>query len=263
MNVTLRRASAVALLAMGGTTLASACVRNESSIFIRGCLSVPRDSCTVQASVNATFLLDGMIDSVYKAEYECLAMFENQIVPRGDVNKLRTETSRIEVYQAEVQVLNDDPTSPSAFAQFTVPVSGFADPGSGAEPGLGITNIVMIDSNTAKQLGKTALASNKQQLVVASVVLHGRTLGGLEVESNEFKFPIRVTAGGLCAEFDGEPCVGSTQKPTADCLRGQDALVDCRALDPCQQLTCDDEGDITTAHCPGAGSGDFACCTGP
>lgn len=225
--------------------LPSACVRNESSLFIRECLAVPRDTCTVQASTNAAFITDGFIDAAYRPQYVCTALIENQLVARGDPTKLRTETSRIQVYQAEVQVLNDDPESPSAFAQYTVPVSGFVDPGNGTEPGLGITNIVMIDAVTLQALGNTAETNRKQQLVVASVVLHGRTLGGLEVESNEFRFPIRVTRFGGCVVPAGETCQGSTQKPTPDCLAGQDSGVDCRALD-CTQLSC--EGGV--AHCP-------------
>jgi hypothetical protein len=249
MHVTVRRAGAVALLAAGGALLSSACVRNESSLFIRSCLAVPRDTCTVQASTNSAFISDGVIDAAYveRAEYVCSALIENQLVARGDPTKLRTETSRINLYQAEVQVLDDDPTSPSAFAQYTVPVSGFADPGNGTEPGLGITDIVMIDAKTLADLGQRANDTGKQQLVVASVVLHGRTLGGLEVESNEFRFPITVTKYSKCIEPIGDTCLFSTQLPTPDCLQGQDARVDCRLL-KCYELACD-VGE-TTGHCP-------------
>lgn len=249
MHVLVKRAGAAALLAAGGALLSSACVRNESSLFVRACLLVPRDSCMVQASTNSAVVTDGTIDAQYTPQYVCTALIENQMVARGDNTKLRTETSRIQVYQAEVQVLDDNPTAPSAFAQFTVPISGFADPGNGTEPGLGVTNIVLIDNATLQMLGTKAATTGKQQQVVASVVLHGRTLGGLELESNEFKFPIRVTRFGLCRTPTGEQCVGGTQKPTPDCLQGQDGFIDCRSLDYATQLACDD-GELSKARCP-------------
>lgn len=249
MHVHIKRAGAAALLAASGALLSSACVRNESSLFVRACLAVPRDTCAVQASTNSPVITDGTVDSQYISQYVCTALIENQLVARGDSTKLRTETSRIEVYQAEVQVLDNNPTAPSAYAQFTVPISGFADPGNGTEPGIGITNIVLIDNATLRTLGAKAASMGAQQQTVASVVLHGRTLGGLEVESNEFRFPIRVTRFGLCRAPTGEPCVGSMQKPTPDCLQGQDGFVDCRALDAEIQLACDD-GDRNKARCP-------------
>lgn len=262
MQVTLRRAGAVALLAAGGALLSSACVRNESSLFIRACLSVPRDSCLVQASENSTVVLSGSLDGLYRAEYDCVALIENQLVARGDTTKLRTETSRISVYQAEVQVLTNDPTAPAALAQYTIPIAGFADPGTGASPGLGLTNLVLINGETTALLLKEVNKTGVVQQVVASVVLHGRTLGGLEVESNEFKFPISVCAGCSCGRpVDNEPCFGSDQAPSPDCMIGQDSATDCRLLadNPCAFLECDN-GDINTAHCPSGGFVDKSCC---
>ena len=262
MQVTLRRASAVALLAAGGALLSSACVRNESSLFVRACLEIPPDSCRVQASENSSVVLSGSLDGLYRAEYDCVALIENQLVARGDTTKLRTETSRISVYQAEVQVLTNDSTAPTALAQYTIPISGFADPGTGTSPGLGLTNLVLIDAGTTATLVKTVRKTGTVQQVVASVVLHGRTLGGLEVESNEFKFPISVCAGCTCGKpVDNEPCYGSDQAPSPNCLLGQDSVTDCRFLadNPCEVLECDN-GDISTAHCPAGGFADKSCC---
>lgn len=261
MHVQLRRAGAMALLAAGGVLAPSACVVNESTLFIRGCLSVPRDSCTVQASTNADFIPYGTIDGTYavRGQYECVALFENQLVQRGDGTKLRTETSRVTVYQAEVQVLTTDPNNPVSLAAFTVPVNGFADPGAGTEPGLGLTDIVLIDPATLKKLSAKAGPKGKVQ-VVASAVLHARTLGGQELTSNEFKFPIDIYGGKECLVPPGDVCYGSTTKPTADCLLGQDAAVDCRALSVCS-LVCDAAGDFTTATCPNeAPAGYVPCC---
>jgi len=103
------------------------------------------------------------------------------------------------------------------------------------------------------------LFRSKTQVVV-SVYLHGRTLGGQELVSNEFKFPIDVYGGQLCQVPPGDTCVNSTTKPAADCLLGQDAAVDCRALSICQ-LFCSGS-DPATATCPSAAPPGFSPCCG-
>lgn len=265
MHVHLRRAGAVALLALGGMIAPSACVQNEGTLFIRGCLDVPRDTCVVQASTTAAFVGSGSIDGYLNAQgqYHCFALIENQLVKRGDPNQLRVETSRVDVYQAEVQVLDTDPVNPTAYAKFTVPTSGFADPGSGNEPGLGIADIVLIDHATLQTLAGTAFTSNAVQKVVASVVLHGRTTGGQEVTSKEFKFPIDVCGACACTVPADDACIGSDQPAAPDCLLGQDSAVDCRALDP-SILRCavDSLGqvDLTTATCPNFAPAGYVPC---
>jgi len=269
MHVHLRRTGAAALLAVGAAVFAPACVKDESTLIVVGCLSVPHDTCEVQASSNAAFISDGSIDAAVAAEYKCFALFENQLVQRGDPQTLKTETSRIEVYQAEVQVLNDDPNHPTAYAKYTVPVSGHADPAVGTQPGVGAANIVAIDNATLKMLGATALSSNKVQIVVSSIVLHARTGGGQEITSNEFKFPVSVSYGASCQVPPGDVCYGSTTMPAPEaCLLGQDENVDCRLLNVCK-LVCQDSivtpgtKDYSTATCPGvapAGQGFGPCC---
>lgn len=259
MHVHLRRAGAVALLAVAGIVGPSACVANESSLFIRACLAIPRDSCLVQASINSAVTLSGAIDGAFRDQYTCAALFENQLVQRGDGTKLRTETSRISVYEADVQVLDGASATPSAITQFTVPVTGFADPGTGNEPGVGLTNIEMIDPATIKKLTAQAGLNGKAQVVV-SVYLHGRTLGGQELVSNEFKFPIDVYGGRLCQVPSDGLCVGSATMVAPDCLLGQDAAVDCRAISICS-LYCTG-GMKDTATCPSSAPPGYSPCCG-
>ncbi len=272
MHVHLRRVGVVALLAGAGAMLSSACVRDESSIFIRACMLVPRDTCEVQASITGEFISRGTIDGVYKPEYHCLALLENQLVAQGNDTTERTETSRVLFYEADVQVLTTDQppqlitrTDGSA-AEFSVPINGFADPGSGTDPGLGLADLTLIDYATLSELTAQAGKPNGQrQTVVASVIVHGRSLGGAELTTNEFKFPIDVCAGCLCGVIAGNACHGGSSNPTADCLLGQDDQVDCRLLDPCTQLECSDGSGapptLDNAHCPANPlSVDKSCC---
>jgi hypothetical protein len=260
---TLARAGAVAFLAGAASMLSSACVQNESSIFIRGCLQVPKDTCMQTGSTTSNFILDANIDGFLAGEYVCSALMENQLVARGDITKPRTETSRVSFYQAEVQVFtNDQPPKliqrkDGSPAQFSVPLTGFADPGTGIDPGLGIADIVMLDFATLSELALTAAQpGGTHQLVVASVIVKGRTLGGTEVQSNTFTFPIDVCGGCMCRQPSQQLCAGGSTKAASDCSLGQDepgGIVDCRNLDPCTQLECDIPGkmnSLAAAHCP-------------
>lgn len=271
MHVYLRRACAAALLATAGGLLAAACVPNESTIFFRGCM-IPTESaglCSVQAEVSAPVWFSGAIDSAFTSEYHCLALLENQMVARGDPTSLRTETARVDFYQADVQILTADPPEQAkiiqrldgSLAQYSVAIKGFADPGTGTTPGLGSADVVMIDAATVKDLRLQAIKSGRVQSVVSSVTVRGRSLGGLELYTNTFRWPIDVYVGDTCVEPVSDTCTGSNGKPTAVCYPGQDLALDCRLLNPCQHLICleNSEGELV-GHCAPYGVGDGSCC---
>jgi hypothetical protein len=270
MHETLKRTVAVAVLAAATAVLPAACARNDSSIFVRGCIAVDRTMCTVTPSLTSTVLLEGTIDAVYAGAYTCFALVENQIVARGNPNDLRTETSGVSMYDAEVQVL--DPTQGMAsIKNFSVPITGFIDPGTTGMPGLGVSLVLMLDSQTLQALAAKTISSGFQQQVVASVVLHGRTLGGLEEHTNEFLYPITVAAGNSCAAPVGMPCVGGMGSAAmTDCRLGLDSVggTNCQLiasqLGICGRLECNQtamgKSDVNSAHCPSHAPPDMSCC---
>jgi hypothetical protein len=272
MHIHWKRTGALVLLTAVASVLPAACTNDDTSIFIRGCLTVPHDSCVFTASTTADFTLQGSIDAAYAAAgtYQCFALVENQMDPTGDPNTLMTETDGVQLYEAEVQVLNtanqviqyvdNGQVTP---AQFSVPVSGYIDPSTGGTAGLGISDVTLIDAATLNALGALAIQQQLVQLVVASVVIKGRTLGGFDVHTNEFLFPIEVTSGTTCFVPAGSTCVGSTITATTDCLLGQDESSNCQniagSFPLCQHLECDVDtpaiGGIactTSADCAGS-----------
>lgn len=276
MHVNLKHAGAALLLAAGGTILsAGGCAYDDSTLFIAGCLQIARSTCTATATSNAVFQLEGTIAGGLGAPYECFAQVENQFVPTGNSMTLMTETGRVVLQSADIKVL--DPStgdvyqrtmvSPGA-AEFSVPITGFIDVGDGTDPGLGVAEITMIDSDTVQDLGLAAIQKG-EQLVQVQVLLHGQSTGGEEVTTQHyFLYPIQILPGSECFVPAGEMCFGGTDKPDADCIIGQDELngVDCRLLaaDPnlaCQQLECSTMGDLNTATCPKTpGVVDGSCC---
>jgi hypothetical protein len=272
MHPHLRRSGAVALFLGATSIMPAACASNDSSIFIRACLAATdRTTCLYQIQVTSEEIFFGTLDAAYAGEYHCVAAVENQMVPRGDPNRLKTETSGVELYEAEVQVL-DPAQNNAAIKQFSVPITGFIDPGMSGQAGVGGTDITMIDAATVQVLAAKVAATGKVQEVVASVIARGRTLGGAEVHTQEFLFPIEVFVGTSCSQPAGMSCCGGMSSTmSADCRLGVDepggsnCQAICSSLGACGRLECNIDlvtmkSDLLSAHCPAHVPPDASCC---
>lgn len=238
----LRRAiTAAGLLAAGGL-LAPACAENESTIFIRGCLTPDEETCTFKPDPSGNFFGSGFADGLFYPEYSCGLLVGNQIVRRGSSDQLRTETSRVELYEANVRVVdlvgNAVSYADGSSVEYTVPITGFIDPGSGTNPGYGATIVPMLDGGSLASIGGAGTLTE----VVAMVTIRGRTLGGQELESAEWAFPISVCYGCLCrdvipslccAQPGNDQCADLDDPITSHC--GANETYDCRVLGQ----TCD------------------------
>ena len=215
-----------------GLILGPGCADNRSSIFIQGAMVIPQDSCTVTADSSTNILFRGVYDVAFAGttapEYNAALLVGNQLVRRGNSATLRTETSRVSFYEAEINLTNSA-GDPIANGNFVVPVTGFADASAGTDPGYGAVAVTLIDATSVQ--GITA-----GQEVVANVILRGETLGNVDVETDAWAFPITVCNGCLVAfpaEADdparpGLDCDIRDEAPPY-CRMGQDAFVDCRA----------------------------------
>jgi len=227
-----------ALLALGvAVGMGPGCADNNSSIFVRSALAVPTDTCTVSADSSSTVISRGTLDTAFTTEYHAVLLVGNQLVRRGNTATLRTETSRVTFYEADVRVV--DGATNNELTAFSVPITGFVDPGSGTEPGYGLASVVLIDSASA-QAAVGAFSANDQTVVaskelIANVIIRGQTLGGVEVETGEWPFPIDVCRGCLIV-FPGEADDPTTTNNLCDfredaqtnCRPGLDSFVDCR-----------------------------------
>lgn len=245
MGQSLQRAVAFLVLVASGGVLASSCAVNESSLFIRGCLEFPADTCVVTPDVSATEIFSGNLDPAQGVGYSGALIVGNQLVARGAPAQVRTETSRIQIQSAVVTIY--DSTAATVYRTYTVPASGFADPGTSTQPGFGAVLVLLVDPLTASEhVGET---------VVSGVVIKGHTLGGLDLESGEWRFPVNILhRGGLC---DLTPCYPGAAPdamiPTT-CHPGFDSITDCRqgcgcvpGLSDCAPLAClvKKTGDMT------------------
>ena len=105
MNATpglVRRLCALVLLTATGGLLASACADNESSLFIRMRLARTGD-CDVTCGPGEEFWTQDAVDAAYTGSHSATLLVGNQVVARGDSDVLRTETSRVQLYEADVR----------------------------------------------------------------------------------------------------------------------------------------------------------------
>ena len=158
------------------------------------------------------------------SEYRAALLVGNQLTERGSREQVRTETSRITIRGAVVDVQDFKGNS---LKSFSTDATGFVDPATGSTPSYGVVYVKLIPSSLN-------LAANTQ--VTVQVHVYGDTLGGRSIESNDLTFPITTCAGCLvdfpAGAFDpanpGAGCTGDPGSATAPCFFGQDDPVDCR-----------------------------------
>jgi hypothetical protein len=215
-------APALVLLAAIAAPTGNGCVQAESPFFIRSAKVLSCETTTADSDDLAA----GVMDVRYSCNYTAFLELGNQLVRRGDPDKLQTETSRISVTSFDVEVLGVDGAQLSAFS---LPATGFVDPGNGTEPGYGLSGTTLVDGKGA--LGARAqLQANQGGFITARLVAYGRTLGGDGVKTRPFDFPINVCDGCLCSVPADDDCVMAADTPKAACFIPQDAPFDCRFI---------------------------------
>jgi hypothetical protein len=227
-----RRAGGGAALVSGVLALGSGCTEEETGFFIQGNVKLEPPECVAQAESNTTLLLSGELDVALSSEYVATLLVGNQLTPRGDKENLRTETMVTTITGAEVQLFDDEG---ALNTEFTVPASGTISPDSSEDPGFGIVSVTLIPPAVAADLAAELNSRRFVRTRIAQVRVFGETLGGLEVESADMVYTIRVCEGCLIS-FPSESldenggCNRELDQNAGDlpCRPGQDEGVDCR-----------------------------------
>jgi hypothetical protein len=228
------------LLVLGTTTLLS-CQDNESMLFIRGAMYLQPGNCVLSPDAGATLLTNGVWDTAFGNSYGISLLVGNQLASKGLKTRARTETSNITLEGAEVSLRQPDgsllrPT-------FTAPGAGYIEVGTGEDTGYGAMNIVAIPLSDANELIENDVVGG---YTIAEIRVFGKTLGGQEVESGLFKFPITVCRGCLIrypsASMGADKlCTASKEATTGPCRLGQDDEINCSLcaakMDRCKDPT--------------------------
>lgn len=206
----LRKSLGVLLLGAAGSTV-TACEDNESILFIVGVLAVDRTDCTARAEQDALLMSGGTLDLLLRPSYRAALLVGSHLTQRGSRDQLRTETARLSLQGATVTLTNFAgallPINPNPYSTLG---TGFVHPGNGVEPGYGPIFVDLVPPGL----------SIPDQTIVAKIRVFGTTLGGFELESNEYTFPITICRG----------CLISYPVSSADTTQGSQANYRCRQV---------------------------------
>lgn len=214
------------------------CVDNDTSVFIRQVSAPQSNDCSYVATGSGRVVAAGTLDLAFVSSYQAGLLIGNQLASRASSEEMKTESARFRATDADVRV---EDAGGKTLGEFSVPVSGIVDPSQGGTVSYGVVVTKLIDDKTGESLRMRfpygARSADKVQ-VVASVKVKGETLGGQELSTGEFRFPIDVCYGCLVvfpadAASETEPlpnCANMEQASglATPCIVGQDDAVDCR-----------------------------------
>jgi hypothetical protein len=234
MKLVLRRAGGAAAVLVGA--LSVGCTDEQTGFFILGNVALEAPACLARAESSAALISAGVLDVALKPDYEASLLVGSQLAPRGDKANLRTETMIASVTGAEVHLYKDDgslQTDP-----FTVPAAGVILPDSADGPGFGVITATLIPASTGAVLAGELTNRAEIKTQVAKVIVFGKTIGGLDIETAPLSYVIRVCEGCLIDfptaavavdNMGNQSCSQATEETqVSPCRVGQDDLVDCR-----------------------------------
>ena len=214
------------------STVAPGCTEDsQSMLYVRQVQGLLAPQCTVDNSPDSITIPSGTLDIAFRTEYLAALLVGSQLVGRGAPELSRTETSAVQIRSAVVRV---ESSQGQVLSSYTIPVAGFIDASRAGAASFGLVAVQLIDTKAAMSAG----TEKGPRRLFSRVKILGETLGGSEVESAEFGFPITVCNGCLVGfpadsdnpDTDALDCdnVGDGTVTAAQCYFGQDAPIDCR-----------------------------------
>jgi hypothetical protein len=219
------------------TAAFSACTDTNTSLFILGNLYREAPNCGVSADPSAEMLGAGSLDLAFSNTYSAALLVGNQMTARGSKSQLRAETKRVNLQGAEVTLT--DLAGRVLEPAFSVAGAGFADVTSGESPGWGVVFVDLIPRTVGAELANDLQGTRSPRTIIAEARVFGTTIGGGEVESGPFVFPIEVCYGcrvffpldAMTVDANGNFVCGANAEGFSyeTCHPGQDETIDCRA----------------------------------
>jgi hypothetical protein len=215
---------AAGLLLVGAGLLGSSCVDNRSSVFIYGVMNINSSQCLAQPDATAVLQPSGTLDRYFADGYQAALLVGSHLTQRGSRQQLRTETSRLEITRAKMTLYGTN----NSVVSFETPATGLINPSDGTDAGLAAVFIRMVRAEDMMNLGPDGQ-------IIARIKIEGTTLGGQDLESGDFDYPITVCTGCLVDYPAGaiDPTSGNcdsasdVMSTSTICFFGQDASFPC------------------------------------
>lgn len=219
-----------ALLACAGLSTVG-CAENESSLFVIGVYALGRTQCVAEPNSTAVLLPSGILDRTVANGYNAALLVGSQLTQRGSRESLRTETSRLAVAGANITIYS---TEGAEIVRPDVAATGLVHPANGTDPGLATVFAQLVRPADLQALGPPGQA-------IVRVRIFGTTLGGQDIESGDYDFPITVCDGCLISypaeaadptapngEYFCSTAADTMETETTQvCYPGQDDIIPC------------------------------------
>jgi hypothetical protein len=204
---------------------------------VEGVLAPDSPSCEYSDDPGSAMLFRGTLDVAFRNKYEGIVLVANQLASRGNKSELDTETSGLRVRGSEVELTT---STGQVLQEFSVNGGGFIESSPSQTPGFGLAEVTMVPPSVGNDLAQE-LSGNRSmsRTLIANIRVFGETLGGVEITSGDFTFPIDVCWGCLVAYplealdplADGTFVCGAAGDGVSleQCRVGQDERIDCRA----------------------------------
>ncbi|MBX3222152.1 MAG: hypothetical protein KF795_16665 [Labilithrix sp.] len=237
MNRLFGQAVAVVVLGVVATAFTPACAENDQSIFIRNVLAPAQNrqngQCVYTADTTQVFQSEGLLDVGIADTYVATLLVGNQLIARGNTQSVRAESNRARLNGAVVRIT--DPGG-GVISEFTALGSGFVDPAQNNLPSYSPFFVTALDPASIQRIAQD-VPVGQSRLLVANIKVFGQTLGGVDLESGEFQYPIRVCNGCLVSFATGDdpatPAIDCTL-PLPDNAQGQPCVAGQDETTPCQ-----------------------------
>jgi hypothetical protein len=228
----------LALLGGAGMIIA-ACSHDNSSIFVQDVLApqlvTTGNLCTFTAQTTQPVLSSGVLDLAFLSEYNPTYLVGNQLVPEVNSQQLMTETDVVNISSATV-IIQD--TTGKQLATFTRETASTIYPSSGGVPSYAPITVTTIDSTTVQTYAAALAAKGGTVRFETLVSFNGQTLGGDNVTTGYFAFPVDICEGCLisfsatdvrsgCAVPNCLNAGTSSAALESPCVPGQDIAIDC------------------------------------
>lgn len=203
------------------TAISAGCVadnaQNASLVLIKN--QAPNDDCSLSGSDTGTFIARGVIDvSLANRGYVMTPLLELRTQAFDNEDPLSRSVS---LEGAEVSV--EGTAFTQRFAGIIQPQQQFS------------VSFIAVPDEVVQSVGG-GLAEGGVAQVIAEITVFG-DLGGGEVESNEFAYPVDICNG--CLKINAGSCAGFTPSSGQLCFPGQDIYgVECCTSSTTGELVC-------------------------
>jgi hypothetical protein len=221
----------VSSLLVTATLVLGGCVADDGpSIFIAGNL-LPDDDCLIETG--NTRLLRGVLNVQRRGAYSVHLVVASQLIDRASDSPLRADPNIVLITGGEIELRDAAgstlpfPGLPNPFTIATSIVVPSTEDKSTPAEAVGDLQVIppVYVQALAAQLGDDPAAV---EVVVVSVKMFGETTGGVEVEADEWLWPVDICQGYCTYRCPDDPM----DEGTPCCTEGQDCETTLPATEP-------------------------------